>query len=314
MNTTSMNMQGPEPLVSVVVPTYQHASYIGQCLDGILMQRTDFPYEILVGEDESSDGTREICQHYADQHHGIIRLFLRERKDVLYIGGKPTGRTNLLKLLGEARGKYIAFCEGDDYWTDPLKLQKQIDHLESHPGLGLCAHCVLESNAFDHALDRSFPAIDKDTEYDLEDFIQYNRVATCSMMFRREAFFPIPDFMQRVPYSDRAISLTVMHRTNGKAMVLKDEMGVYRLHAGGVHGSLRRSPELLGQAYQQHIDFMRIMERELFIDGSHAAPINLVIANFERAILSLKDRDQRPSSRFYILARQVLAKLLRLLR
>jgi glycosyltransferase involved in cell wall biosynthesis len=84
------------PLVSVVVPTYQHAAYIAECLEGILMQRTDFPVEILLGEDDSSDGTRAICQHYATMHPGRIRLFLRSRKDVIHINGTATGRANLL--------------------------------------------------------------------------------------------------------------------------------------------------------------------------------------------------------------------------
>jgi hypothetical protein len=74
------------PLVSVLVPTYQHAAYIAACLDGILAQRSDFALEILVGEDESTDGTRAICQRYAERHPDRIRLFLRERKDVMHIG------------------------------------------------------------------------------------------------------------------------------------------------------------------------------------------------------------------------------------
>lgn len=118
------------PLVSVCVQTYNHERYIEACLEGILMQQTTFPFEIILGEDESSDGTREICKAYAQKHPDKIKLFLRSRKDVIFINGRPTGRYNFIENLKASTGKYIALCEGDDYWTDPLKLQKQIEFLE----------------------------------------------------------------------------------------------------------------------------------------------------------------------------------------
>ena len=93
------------PLVSVVVTTYQHAAFIRQCLDGILMQQTNFDFEIILGEDESVDGTREICMKYAEKHPDKIRLFLRNRQDVIYIDGSATGRHNALQNIYTARGK-----------------------------------------------------------------------------------------------------------------------------------------------------------------------------------------------------------------
>ena len=119
------------PLVSICVQTYQHAPYIAECLEGLLKQKTTFPYEIILGEDESNDGTRDICKAYAKKYPEIIRLFLRRREDVIYINGNATGRYNFIQNLRTARGKYIALCEGDDYWTDPLKLQKQVIFLEN---------------------------------------------------------------------------------------------------------------------------------------------------------------------------------------
>ncbi len=124
-------------MVSVCVQTYQHKGYIKQCLDGILMQQTNFPYEIILGEDESTDGTREICIEYAEKYPDKIKLFLRCRKDVIYINGNATGRFNFMENLKACKGKYTALCEGDDYWTDPLKLQKQVDFLEANPEYSL---------------------------------------------------------------------------------------------------------------------------------------------------------------------------------
>lgn len=127
-----------QPLLSVCVPTYQHKDYIRDCLDGILMQQTSFPYEIILGEDESTDGTRGICVEYANKYQDKIRLFLRSRKDVIHISGNPTGRFNLTENFKAAKGKYIALCDGDDYWTDPYKLQKQVDLLDKNPEYSIC--------------------------------------------------------------------------------------------------------------------------------------------------------------------------------
>lgn len=87
------------PLVSVKMITYNHEPYIAQAIEGALMQKTDFPYEILIGEDNSSDGTREICKRYADEYPDKIRLFLNDRKNVIYINGRPTVRWNFVNLL-----------------------------------------------------------------------------------------------------------------------------------------------------------------------------------------------------------------------
>ena len=128
-----VNTTASEPLVSICVQTYQHVDFIKDCLDGILKQETSFPFEILLGEDASTDGTREICLEYAEKYPDKIRLFLHHRENNIKINGKPTGRFIFLYNMFSARGKYIALCEGDDYWTDPLKLQKQVGFLEKIP-------------------------------------------------------------------------------------------------------------------------------------------------------------------------------------
>lgn len=114
------------PVVSVCVITYKHAAFIEECLDSILMQETDFPFEIIIGEDNSTDGTREICKRYADQHPDKIRLFLRRLNHKIEVNGNKTFHFNLIENLKAARGEYIALCEGDDYWLVKDKLQKQV--------------------------------------------------------------------------------------------------------------------------------------------------------------------------------------------
>ncbi|MCR4890730.1 MAG: glycosyltransferase [Lachnospiraceae bacterium] len=125
MNTSENKNEKPVKL-SVVFITYNHEPYLRESLDSVLMQQTDFPFEIVVGEDCSTDGTRDILREYAGKYPGKFRLLFRK---------KNLGRTTLNVYLTAmaCRGKYLAFLEGDDYWTDPKKLQKQVDFLDSHP-------------------------------------------------------------------------------------------------------------------------------------------------------------------------------------
>ena len=127
-------------IVSVCIQTYQHKDYIVEAIESVLMQKTDFIFEILIGEDESTDGTRDICIDYAKRYPTKIRLFLNSRKNVISINDQPTGRWNLLNNIKHANGKYIALLRGDDYWTAPLKLQKQVDFLENYTDFSGCFH------------------------------------------------------------------------------------------------------------------------------------------------------------------------------
>ena len=120
------------PVVSVFVPTYQHIDFIGECVEGVLMQQTSFPFEFIIGEDFSTDGTREMVLEYAKKHPGLIRVITADRN----VGIKA----NLTRGLKACRGKYVALCDGDDYWTDPLKLQKQVAFMEANPDYALCFH------------------------------------------------------------------------------------------------------------------------------------------------------------------------------
>jgi len=125
------------PLVSICVQTYQHEKFIAQCLDSLLSQKTDFNFEIIVGEDGSSDRTAEICDSFAKKYPDKIRLFKRDPKNKISIRGKKTGRFNFLENLKAARGKYICLCDGDDYWTNVRKLQKQYNFLNENPKVSL---------------------------------------------------------------------------------------------------------------------------------------------------------------------------------
>lgn len=253
--------------VSVSVVTYNHKDYIKQCLDGILMQQTNFDYEIILGEDESNDGTREICMDYANRYPDKIRLFLRSRKDVIYINGNPTGRYNFIENLKACRGNYIALCEGDDYWTDPLKLQKQVDFLEANEDYGICFHKTKQLNMFDETKNFTVPNIHVDTVFTIEDYILNNKTATCSLVFKKKCFNRIPDWFCTLPFGDLGLILIIMNNSNKKGLVFNDVMGVYRIHEGGIHGKLHKNNMLLIEAYKTHINFIDIMKNKFFLKG-----------------------------------------------
>lgn len=122
-----------DPTVTIWCLVYNHESYLRQCLDGFVMQKTNFPFEALVHDDASTDGSAKIIMEYAKKYPNIIKPILEEENQY----SKHDG--SLMRLQVEkCTGKYIAFCEGDDYWTDPYKLQKQVDFMEANLDYGLC--------------------------------------------------------------------------------------------------------------------------------------------------------------------------------
>ncbi|MBU2929559.1 glycosyltransferase family 2 protein [Winogradskyella psychrotolerans] len=231
-----MNKQ-TKPLVSVSVVTYNHASYIKQCLDGILMQKTTFPFEIILGEDDSSDGTRAICKNYAERFPDKIRLFLRSRKDVIKINGKPTGRFNFMENLKACQGKYIALCEGDDYWTDPLKLQKQVDFLEGNSDFSGNFHdtLMINENHINSEL-KPWRVYDKQI-FKLEDTLSITALFhTSSFLFRRTNLI-IPSWFKSVQSVDMAL-FTILAST-GNLFRIDDVMSVYRKNATGITNNVK---------------------------------------------------------------------------
>ena len=130
----------PKPKVSVLLVAHQHKEYFRDAIESVLMQQTNFPFEIVIGDDDSTDGTREICIEYAQKHSGKIRLFLHKNENKIKVLDKPCGIFQITYGLFSLRGAYIALLSGDDYWTDPHKLQKQYDFLSQNPEYSMCNH------------------------------------------------------------------------------------------------------------------------------------------------------------------------------
>jgi glycosyltransferase involved in cell wall biosynthesis len=222
----------PEPMVSVHVSTYQHADFIHDCLEGVLMQETDFPVEIIIGEDESDDGTREICKEYADRYPEKIRLFLHRRENNIAIHGRPTGRFQFAYSHFVARGKYIAICEGDDYWTDPQKLKKQVDFLESNPNYALSHHDAYTVDAEGKIKERSWlPEASKCRHFSRE-LMKGPHLITLSFCFRNSFDYYPPSYF-RVFNAD--LFLTSLLGQTGRAKYQSDiDPAAYRRHEDGM--------------------------------------------------------------------------------
>jgi glycosyltransferase involved in cell wall biosynthesis len=223
--------------LSVLMITYNHERFIRQALDSALMQDVDFDFEIVVGEDLSTDGTRSILLEYAQKYPGKVRLSLREKN----MGAV----TNFYTTLTECRGEYVALLEGDDFWTDPQKLRRQVAFLDEHRDYVSCFHNV--NGRFE---DRSRPdysyvrgdQTEKDT-YVLEDLLKVNVIPTCSCVFRRGLFDPIPTWAFGLKMGDYPLHL--LNAQYGKTGYLDLNMAVYRVHSGGVWTGMNAMTQLL---------------------------------------------------------------------
>lgn len=254
-------------ILSVRLMTYNHAEYITQCLNSIEQQQTSFPFEVIIGDDFSTDNNIALIQQFiASSTNKNINYILLDRKkgDEYDINRQIKGRLyNFLDMISHCKGKYIALLDGDDYWTDPYKLQKQVDFLETHKEYGICAHVATTKDHFNQNNNNSFPNLNENKNYTIEDFIIANYTATASLVFKRK-IFQLQDWHIKSPFGDWLLILSVMKNSNNKIFVLKDNMSVYRIHEGGIHGNLHQNNLGLVTAYQQHLKFINLVELNLF--------------------------------------------------
>jgi glycosyltransferase involved in cell wall biosynthesis len=218
-----------EIVVSVQCLVYNHAPYLRQCLDGIVMQRTDFYFEAIVHDDASTDGSTEIINDYANRYPDIIKPIVE--KENQYSKGKESKAQSLIN--SRLIGKYIAFCEGDDYWTDPCKLQKQVNYLESHPSCGMCysSFDMVEENTgkFTPDLFRNRPEDSPMYFPTPESFIvQLAYVAPPSWLVRSELYFSVPSSDQIKRIDETFVQFT-HYLARSEVFVFKEPMVTYRV-------------------------------------------------------------------------------------
>lgn len=211
-----------ETLVSIICNTYNHEKYISDAIESFLMQKTNFRYEVLINDDASTDKTAEIIRFYEEKYsHTIKPIYQVENQ---YSKGIKIGRINAERAIG----KYIALCEGDDYWTDPYKLQKQIAFLENNPDYSLCVHGASAINASTNKKIYDFRPSKTSKDFSTEEAIigGGGLFATNSMVYRRIESESMPDFYNNAPIGD--YPLTIFLSLIGKVYYIDEIMSIYR--------------------------------------------------------------------------------------
>lgn len=224
------------PLVSVSMITYQHASYIKEALDSVLMQKVDFPYEICLGEDGSTDGTRDICIDYARRHPDKIRLFLRDRSNPARGSFRAPYMFNNAATFNACRGKYIAMLEGDDYWLHPQKLQLQVNDLERSQALAVSCHyaaSVPEGRPWAGSVAPDYPV----DSFTIKDILErdVDNLHTSTWLLRRGRPMEWEPF-RSCSFGDYPILVSTLLRGTGR--VLPGVWSLYRIHGQGVFSPL----------------------------------------------------------------------------
>ena len=219
-----MPTNNPKVIIQCLV--YNHEPYLRQCLNGFVMQKTDFQFYALVHDDASTDHSASIIREYANQHPDIIKpIFDKENQYSKHDGA-------LYRMMWEASkdAKYIAVCEGDDYWTDPLKLQKQVDFMESHPDFAICFHSVkvLDENT-GQMTDDNLKDVPEVT--DIYDLATGNYMHTVSVLYRASAYKPeIQSKIGGIVVDDYSVWMPLA--LSGKIFKMKEQMAVYRFGQG----------------------------------------------------------------------------------
>ncbi len=223
--------------VSICIITYNQDKYIAKAIESALMQKFDFTYEIIISDDCSTDDTQKIIAGYAKKYPGVIKAFYAENNLGML--------RNWVKALSHCKGRYIALLEGDDFWTDPLKLIKQYQLLEQSPDVSISftnARILYEPGP------QGFPDYVTLTKefYSTSDLLEYNFIPTCSVLMRNnisETFFPEAYF--KSPFADWIIH--VLNSNFGKIHFINEFSCTYLVHNKGVWGGIKKERQLLNK-------------------------------------------------------------------
>ncbi|WP_298494592.1 glycosyltransferase [uncultured Algibacter sp.] len=209
--------------VSIFMLTYNQEHYIAQAIDSVLMQKTNFNYQLVIGEDCSTDKTRSVCEFFEKQYPNKVKLLPKLNKNIGLIN-------NYIRTLKACNGKYIAICDGDDYWIDELKLQKQVDFLDKNSD-----YSIVGTNYKKLFSNGKFEIVKKDrlkSNYSFEDLILKNSITSVTVMFKNiQKDYQLPNWIDKYPYGDWPTYLWTINK-NGKIHFLEDVTAVYRIDIG----------------------------------------------------------------------------------
>ncbi len=243
-------------LLSVRLMVYNHEAYIREAIEGILKQKINFLVEVVIGDDFSTDKSLEIIREY--QNTATIHFKILERKegDTYWQNRQKLGRLhNFYNIVENCTGKYIALLDGDDYWTDPLKLQKQVDFLEKNEDFSICfhnMHILNESNSNSVELTNDKNQASVSNIFDLA--TKGNFIFTASAVFRKPVE-ELPNWLDQLSIGDYPLHL--YNAQFGNIKYLDEVMGVYRVHEGGIWGVFSKE-----KLYERWIPMLSILENK----------------------------------------------------
>jgi Glycosyl transferase family 2 len=269
--------------VSVFMTTYNHERFIEQALKSILAQEVTFDYEIVVGEDCSTDGTREILMDYHRRYPNRIVPLLRDRN----IGAVA----NAEATRAACKGQYLAFLEGDDYWMCKHKLQRQIDFLDSHRDYAICctrAQILSELSTTETAV---LPNLLPAGSYTIEDLVKENFIMTCTAVYRWGVPMSPPKWFHKMAMSDWP--LHVLMAKTGKIHLMDDVMATYRLHDGGIWSSLPVVNRL-----RETIRVLKALDKHLEYEYSKAIQATILQCYLELTRIAREESDRVATGKY----------------
>ncbi|MFV9507696.1 MAG: glycosyltransferase [Oscillochloridaceae bacterium umkhey_bin13] len=214
--------------VRVLMFVYNHERFIAQALEGVLMQETSFDWDVVVLEDCSTDGTRAILESFKQRYPDKLHLVLAPEN--------KCDNAAFMAAFEEAPSEYVAWIDGDDYWTSPHKLQRQVDFLDAHPECSLCFHNVQVVYEYANMESHTSNPADQKVVSTLEDLLEYNLIPGCSPMFRKRLVPKLPAWYQDAVWGDWP--LYILFALKGGLGYVNEVMGVYRVHQGGYWSGL----------------------------------------------------------------------------
>lgn len=220
-----------EIMTSISCITYNHENYIADAIESFLMQKTDFSYEILIHDDASTDRTSEIIKQYESKYPDLIKPIYQTENQ--HSKGIKTWYLNLER----AKGKYIAICEGDDYWTDPYKLQKQVDYMEKNPECSMCVHAAYRVTSDKKKLKSHVRPNRGNKVFTVEEVIEWRDgrvLATNSILYPAVFSKNRPDFYEKAPVAVGDYPLAIYLALQGTVYYIDEFMSAYRV---GLKGS-----------------------------------------------------------------------------
>ncbi|MDP1766678.1 MAG: glycosyltransferase [Methylotenera sp.] len=227
-----------DPVVSVIMITYNHEAYLSESIEAVLAQVTDFPFELIIGEDCSPDNTRQIAIEYQKKYPQIIRIITSEKN----VGMSK----NQARILSASRGKYIAYCDGDDCWNDTQKLQKQADFLEKNHEYVAVYHDAILLNKFNEGEKISVLPEGGRKDFSKMELTRYAFMPTLSILFRNK-IRTLPEEYFKVLNNDTFL-ISLLGEYGGAKFLSDIQPGLYREHAGGIWSGLSPQNQSIGSA------------------------------------------------------------------